>query len=64
MLSALGLALVILTLVTLALTGGWDREGDYVPPRVQDGRIVPGEVRRPDEAEPVAPELPVGDDGG
>jgi hypothetical protein len=46
-LSTAGLALVIASLVTLALTGGWDRSGDYVPPRVEDGRIVPGQVRSP-----------------
>ncbi len=46
-LSAAGLALVSVSLVTLALTGGWERGGDYVPPRIEDGRIVPGEVRRP-----------------
>jgi hypothetical protein len=68
-LSAMGLALVIASLVTLALTGGWDQEGDYVPPRLEEGRIVPGEVRQPGRAGPPAvadptPELPAGDDGG
>lgn len=46
-LTAAGLALVIVSLFTLALTGGWDTEGDYRPPRLEDGRIVPGEVRLP-----------------
>jgi hypothetical protein len=39
-----GLALVIVSLVTLAFTGGWDTAGDYAPPRLEDGRIVPGRV--------------------
>ena len=46
-LTAAGLALVIVSLFTLALTGGWDTEGEYAPPRLEDGRIVPGEVRVP-----------------
>jgi len=44
-LSVIGLVLVVASLVTLALTGGWQREGDYVPPHLEDGRIVPGMVR-------------------
>jgi hypothetical protein len=49
-----GLALLIASLFTLALTGGWDTGGAYVPPRVEDGRIVPGEVIEvlPPDAEP------------
>jgi hypothetical protein len=54
-LSTAGLALVIVSLFTLALTGGWDTEGDYAPPRLEDGRIVPGEVRVP------AAEVPAGE---
>jgi|GEM_PF-481784 len=55
-LTVAGLALVIASLFTLALTGGSDVGGDYAPPRLEDGRIVPGEVRTPageviDEAE-------------
>ena len=78
-LSAAGLALVIASLVTLALTGGWQSGGDYLPPRLEDGRIVPGEVRRPTDdvpevvVDPMAeeptpdeptPDEPTGDDGG
>ena len=46
-----GLALVIASLVTLALTGGWESQGDYAPPRLEDGRIVPGEMRQPGGAD-------------
>ena len=46
-LTAAGLVLVIVSLFTLALVGGWDTEGEYAPPRLEDGRIVPGEVRVP-----------------
>ena len=62
-LSAAGLGLVIVSLVTLALTGGWDRSGDYVPPRFEDGRIVPGEVRSPAVEGPgdAAPDEPAAD---
>lgn len=44
-LSILGMLLVIASLVWLALTGGWDEAGEYVPPHMEDGRIVPGTVR-------------------
>lgn len=44
-LCVVGLVLVIASLVTLALTGGFERDGDYVPPHMEDGRIVPGTVR-------------------
>jgi hypothetical protein len=46
-LTTAGLALVVVSLFTIAFTGGWDVEGDYRPPRFEDGRIVPGEVRVP-----------------
>jgi hypothetical protein len=46
-LTTAGLALVVVSLFTIAFTGGWDVEGDYAPPRLEDGRIVPGEVRVP-----------------
>ncbi len=42
-----GLGLVIVTLLTLALSGGWQVGGDYAPPRLEGGQIVPGEVRPP-----------------
>lgn len=45
MLIAFGILLVILGLVSLALTEGFAPGGVYVPPHVEDGRIVPGEVR-------------------
>lgn len=40
-----GLALACVSLVSLAFTGGATPEGSYVPARIEDGRIVPGEVR-------------------
>ena len=67
-LSAAGLALVSASLLSLALYGGWESEGDYLPPRVEDGRIVPGEMRRPpvglpgEAAERVLDELLPADD--
>ena len=39
-----GLALAVLVAIASALLGGSDIEGTYVPPRVEDGRIVPGHV--------------------
>ncbi len=47
LLSVSGLGLVVASLLTLAFVGGWDAGGEYAPPRLEDGRIVPGEVRRP-----------------
>ena len=40
-----GLVLVIIALIATAMFGGSDPLGTYVPPRVEDGRIVPSEVR-------------------
>lgn len=40
-----GLALACVSLVSLAFTGGASPEGNYVPARIEDGRIVPSEVR-------------------
>lgn len=37
-----GLALVAATLAALALTGGGSPGETYVPPHVEDGRVVPG----------------------
>jgi hypothetical protein len=45
MLIAFGILLAISSLVSFAFTGGFAPEGTYVPPHVEDGRIVPGEVR-------------------
>lgn len=42
MLAVAGVILVALTLGALALFSGDDTETRYVPPRVEDGRIVPG----------------------
>ncbi len=52
-LTVLGLALAIGTLVTVALTGGGEIDADYLPPRIEDGLIVPGEIRPP-VADPAA----------
>lgn len=56
-LSMIGMALVVGTLVSFALFGGEAQEGVYVPPSFEDGRVVPGHVRpplveAPDEAAP------------
>lgn len=37
-----GCVLMVATLLVLELPGRKDRESDYVPPRLEDGRIVPG----------------------
>ena len=39
-----GLVLAAASLVVWAMTGGGDPEGTYVPARIVDGEIVPGEV--------------------
>ena len=39
-----GLVLAAASLVVWAMTGGADPEGTYVPARIVDGEIVPGEV--------------------
>ncbi|SLN34644.1 DUF6111 family protein [Oceanibacterium hippocampi] len=46
-LTAIGLVLSILSLIALRLVGEDSIEGEYVPPRVEDGRIVPGHVIPP-----------------
>ena len=46
LLSVAGLALVIVALFTLALFQGEETGGTYIPPRVQDGVVAPGEIRR------------------
>lgn len=44
LLTAAGLVLACAALVSLAFSGGWSAGGRYVPPHVENGRIVPGEV--------------------
>lgn len=44
LLTVMGLVLAGAALVSLALSGGWGTGGRYVPPHVENGRIVPGEV--------------------
>jgi len=39
-----GLVLMAITLFALALRGGNTPGGTYVPPHIEDGRIVPGRV--------------------
>lgn len=40
-----GFVLMAAGLAYWGLTGGSDPEGKYYPPRYEDGRIIPGEVR-------------------
>jgi hypothetical protein len=40
-----GLALVIASFVATGLFTGADPAGTYVPPRMEDGKIVPGHVK-------------------
>ena len=47
MLTATGLVLACASLVSLAFIGGEEPGGAYVPPHIEDGRIVPGEVKPP-----------------
>lgn len=47
LLTVAGLGLAIGTLVTVAMVGGGDKDADYRPPRIEDGRIVPGEITGP-----------------
>ena len=44
-LASVGILLFIIALVVTALLGGESTEGTYVPPRVIDGKIAPGEVK-------------------
>ena len=41
---ASGLALVVASFLVWGVTEGSGRQGDYVPPHVEDGRVVPGHV--------------------
>ena len=56
-LSLIGMALVAGTLVSFAMLGGEPKEGVYVPPQYEDGRVVPGHVR-PHLTVPEAPPVP------
>jgi hypothetical protein len=47
LLTVSGIVLACGSLVALALVGGDPPGGSYVPPRIEDGRIVPGEVKPP-----------------
>ncbi|MFZ5833895.1 MAG: DUF6111 family protein [Pseudomonadota bacterium] len=40
-----GLGLIIIGMLVTAYTGGESPEGDYVPARIENGRIVPGKVQ-------------------
>jgi Family of unknown function (DUF6111) len=44
-LTATGMVLACASLVSLAFLGGEKPGGTYVPPHIEDGRIVPGEVK-------------------
>jgi hypothetical protein len=48
----LGAVLTFSILAFTALTRGGDPGSVYVPPRIEDGRIVPSELRRPDAPPP------------
>lgn len=39
-----GLAMVVISLVYLGLTSGYDIEGTYMPPRYEEGELLPAEV--------------------
>ena len=39
-----GIALMAASLVVLSLSSGDDREGTYVPPHMDDGKVVPAKV--------------------
>jgi predicted PurR-regulated permease PerM len=42
-----GLVLVCASIASLAFIGGHEPQGTYVPPHLEDGRVVPGTVRPP-----------------
>ena len=46
-LTAAGLVLVCAGLAALAFLGGQEPRGTYVPPHLENGRVVPGAVRPP-----------------
>ncbi|HTY67821.1 MAG TPA: DUF6111 family protein [Alphaproteobacteria bacterium] len=44
---ALGVFFAVIITMALALVGGESIVGEYVPPQIKDGRIVPGHVVPP-----------------
>ena len=44
-LTSAGIVLVAAVLAYVAVTGGDDPGGTYVPPRFEGGRIIPGEIK-------------------
>ena len=46
-LTVAGLVLACLGIASMAFIGGAAPGGSYVPSRIEDGRIVPGEVKPP-----------------
>ena len=46
-LSVTGLVLACASLVSLAFLGGSPPGGTYVPPRIEGGQVLPGEVKPP-----------------
>jgi len=51
-LSAGGIALATLILTVVALTSGAPAGSDYRPPRVVDGKVVPGELSPKSDSKP------------
>ena len=49
-LAGIGLVLMIVTLALWSAVGESDPGAEYQPPRLEDGRIVPGEMRPPAES--------------
>jgi uncharacterized membrane protein len=41
---AAGVALAVIATILISTLGGYGTAGRYVPPRVEDGRVVPGYV--------------------
>ncbi len=48
-LTVCGLVLVCLSLASLALLGEGDPRGVYIPPHLENGQVVPGSVRPPED---------------
>jgi hypothetical protein len=41
-----GIVLMAASLVVLSLSSGDDRGGTYIPPHLEDGKVVPGKVEQ------------------